>query len=83
MLGDLDQIRSMLESIISFPRNDGKLESMTLIDVVTTLQLVVDQFGDMGHKVAYDGPEHAAAMLRPDDLHRNYQPCQERGQVRR
>jgi signal transduction histidine kinase len=25
----------------------------------------------MGHKVAYDGPQHAMATLRPDDLHRS------------
>jgi signal transduction histidine kinase len=25
----------------------------------------------MGHKVAYDGPEHAMATVRPDDLHRS------------
>ena len=70
MLSDLDQMRSMLESVLSFLRNDRKLESMTLADVATTLQLVTDQFADMGHKVAYDGPEHAMATVRPDDLHR-------------
>jgi signal transduction histidine kinase len=71
MLGDLDQMRSMLESVLSFLRNNGKLESMTLVDIASMLQLVVDQFTDMGHKVAYDGPEHAMATLRPDDLHRS------------
>jgi signal transduction histidine kinase len=71
MLGDLDQMRSMLESVLSFLRNDRKFESMTLVDIATTLQLVTDQFADMGHKVAYDGPEHAMATLRPDDLHRS------------
>jgi signal transduction histidine kinase len=71
MLGDLDQMRSMLESVLSFLRNDRKFESMTLVDIATTLQLVTDQFTDMGHKVAYDGPEHAMATLRPDDLHRS------------
>jgi signal transduction histidine kinase len=25
----------------------------------------------MGHKVAYDGPRHAMATVRPDDLHRS------------
>jgi signal transduction histidine kinase len=25
----------------------------------------------MGHKLVYDGPEHAMAMVRPDDLHRS------------
>jgi signal transduction histidine kinase len=71
MLGDLDQMRSMLESVLSFLRNDRKLESMTLVDIASTLQLVTDQFADMGHKVAYDGPPHAMATLRPDDLHRS------------
>jgi signal transduction histidine kinase len=71
MLHDLDQMRSMLESVLSFLRNDRKLESMTLVDVASTLQLITDQFADMGYKVAYDGPEHAMAMVRPDDLHRS------------
>jgi len=70
MLGDLDQMRSMLESVLSFLRNDRRLEAMTLADIATTLQLVSDQFADMGHKVHYDGPEHATATVRPDDLTR-------------
>jgi signal transduction histidine kinase len=70
MLDDLDQMRAMLESVLSFLRNDRRLEAMTLTDVATTLQLVADQFSDTGRKVAYDGPAHATATLRPDDLHR-------------
>ncbi|MEH2587925.1 signal transduction histidine kinase [Bradyrhizobium sp. AZCC 1721] len=71
MLGDLDQMRSMLESVLSFLRNDRGLEAMTLVDIASTLQLVTDQFADIGHKVAYDGPAHAMATVRPDDLHRS------------
>lgn len=71
MLDDLDQMRAMLESVLSFLRNDRKLESMTLADIASTLQLITDQFGDMGRKVAYDGPAHAMATVRPDDLHRS------------
>ena len=71
MLSDLDQMRSMLESVLSFLRNDRKLEAMTLTDIATTLQLVADQFADVGHKVTYDGPEHAMATVRPDDLTRS------------
>ena len=71
MLGDLDQMRSMLESVLSFLRNDRKLESMTLVDIASALQLITDQFADMGYKIAYDGPEHAMATVRPDDLHRS------------
>ena len=71
MLDDLDQMRAMLESVLSFLRNDRRLESMTLADVASTLQLITDQFGDIGRKVAYDGPAHAMATVRPDDLHRS------------
>ena len=68
MLSDLDQMRSMLESVLSFLRNSRKLEAMTLVDVASTLQLVADQFSDMGHKVSCAGPDHAMATARPDDL---------------
>ena len=71
MMSDLDQMRSMLESVLSFLRNDRKLEAMTLTDIATTLQLVADQFADVGHRVSYEGPQHAMATVRPDDLTRS------------
>ncbi|WP_426614100.1 ATP-binding protein [Bradyrhizobium sp. McL0616] len=70
MLIDLDQMRSMLESVLSLLRNDRKIEAVTLVDIASTLQLIADQFGDMGHVVHYDGPLSATAVARPDDLHR-------------
>jgi len=70
MLVDLDQMRSMLESVLSLLRNDRKIEAVTLVDIASTLQLVADQFGDMGHVVHYEGPQSATAVARPEDLHR-------------
>jgi signal transduction histidine kinase len=70
MLSDLEQMRSMLESVLSFLRNGRRQEAMTLVDIASTLQLITDQFGDMGRMVIYDGPAHAMATVRPDDLHR-------------
>ncbi len=70
MLIDLDQMRAMLESVLSLLRNDRKVEAATLVDIASTLQLIADQFGDMGHVVRYDGPASATAAARPDDLHR-------------
>ncbi|MHC4042459.1 ATP-binding protein [Bradyrhizobium sp. 23AC] len=70
MLMDLDQMRAMLESVLSLLRNDRKVEAVTLVDIASTLQLVADQFSDMGHVVHYDGPASATAAARPDDLHR-------------
>jgi len=70
MLQDLDQMHTMLESVLSFLRSDHRRDSRTLVDVATSLQLVTNQFADMGYKVAYHGPEHAMATVRPDDLDR-------------
>jgi signal transduction histidine kinase len=70
MLADLDQMRTMLESVLSLLRNDRKVEAVTLVDIASTLQLIADQFADMGHMVSYDGPAQATAAARPDDLHR-------------
>jgi signal transduction histidine kinase len=70
MLADLDQMRAMLEQVLSFLRDDRRLAPPTLTDIATTLQLIADQFADMGHKATYIGPAHALAMVRPDDLHR-------------
>jgi len=70
MFADLDQMRSMLEAVLSFLQNDRRPEAMTLTDIASSLQLVADQFADMGHRVTYAGPDHAMATVRPDDLHR-------------
>ena len=84
MLHDLDQMRSMLKSVLSFLRNDRKLEPMTLADIATTLHLIADQFADMGHKVAYDrtGARHGHGPARRSTS-QHYQPCGECSQVRR
>ena len=71
MLADLDQMHSMLGSVLSFLRNGRKLEPMTLVDVASILELVTDQFADMGYTVGYIGPGHAMATVRPDDLLRS------------
>jgi len=70
MLRDLDQMRSMLDAVLSFLRNGRALEKMTRIDLASTLQLITDQFADLGHTVAYQGPEHAELIARPDDIRR-------------
>ena len=68
MLADINQMHLMLGSVLSFLRNGRKLEQMTLVDIASILQLVADQFTDMGHKVCYAGPDHAMAIVQPDDM---------------
>lgn len=64
---DLDQMQSMLESVLSLLRSESAAKP-TLVDVAALLQMVCDQFSDSGHAVHYLGPDRAAFIVRPDEI---------------
>ncbi|MGX1324579.1 signal transduction histidine kinase [Bradyrhizobium sp. USDA 377] len=64
---DLDQMQSMLESVLSLLRSESPVKP-TLVDVAALLQMVCEQFSDSGHEVTYSGPDRAAFVLRPDEI---------------
>lgn len=64
---DLDQMQSMLESVLSLLRSESAAKP-TLVDVAALLQMVCDQFSDCGHAVTYLGPARAASIMRPDEI---------------
>ncbi|MBR0815181.1 MULTISPECIES: ATP-binding protein [Bradyrhizobium] len=64
---DLDQMQSMLESVLSLLRSESAARP-TLVDVAALLQMVCDQFSDSGHAVHYLGPDRAAFIVRPDEI---------------
>jgi len=64
---DLDQMQSMLESVLSLLRNESPVKP-TLVDVAALLQMVCEQFSDSGFAVTYSGPDRAAFILRPDEI---------------
>ena len=64
---DLDQMQSMLESVLSLLRSESAARP-TLVDVAALLQMVCDQFSDSGHAVHYAGPDRAAFTVRPDEI---------------
>ncbi len=66
---DLDQMQSMLESVLSLLRNESAARP-TLVDVAALLQMVCDQFCDCGYAVSYSGPKRATCIVRPDDITR-------------
>ncbi|WP_315838018.1 ATP-binding protein [Bradyrhizobium prioriisuperbiae] len=70
MLRDLNQMRSMLESVLSFLRNDHTVERMTLVDLSALLHQICDQFSDLGHTIVYRGPAQLTITARPDELSR-------------
>lgn len=64
---DLDQMQSMLESVLSLLRSESPAEP-TLVDVAALLQMVCEQFSDSGFAVTYSGPDRAAFILRPNEI---------------
>ncbi|KYK46278.1 two-component sensor histidine kinase [Bradyrhizobium liaoningense] len=64
---DLDQMQSMLESVLSLLRSESAVRP-TLVDVAALLQMVCDQFSDSGYAVHYLGPDRAAFIVRPDEI---------------
>lgn len=64
---DLDQMQSMLESVLALLRGESTAKP-TLVDVAALLQMVCDQFGDSGHAVTYQGPDRAVFVVRPDEI---------------
>lgn len=70
MLHDLDQMRTMLDSVLSFLRDGRNERAAILVDAAVAVQTICDQFADMNHKVRYDGPLHVMITAQPDDLHR-------------
>jgi signal transduction histidine kinase len=64
---DLDQMQSMLESVLSLLRSESPAKP-TLVDVAALLQMVCEQFSDSGFAVTYSGPDRAAFVLRPDEI---------------
>ncbi|MDA9413704.1 histidine kinase [Bradyrhizobium sp. CCBAU 25360] len=64
---DLDQMQSMLESVLSLLRSESPVKP-TLVDVAALLQMVCEQFSDSGFAVTYSGPDRAAFVLRPDEI---------------
>jgi signal transduction histidine kinase len=70
MLRDLDHMRGMLDSVLSFLRDDAPERAATLVDLTEELHLVADQYGDLGHDVQFRGPAGVMVMARPDELHR-------------
>jgi signal transduction histidine kinase len=69
-LDDLDHMNAMVENVLNFLRDGGSRASPVAMNLSASLQTICDQFTDMGHEVAYDGPDQVVLTARHDDLHR-------------
>ncbi|MDR3536631.1 MAG: ATP-binding protein [Acetobacteraceae bacterium] len=69
---DVDDMRAMIDSALSFFRDEVQDEETTTFDFPELLRTIADDYSDQGSEIAYSGPEHATFRGRPFALKRAF-----------
>jgi signal transduction histidine kinase len=69
-LADIARIDALLTEALAFARGEAEGEQAATIDLPSLLQTLCDDFADVGHKVAYEGPDRLTLRARPEALNR-------------
>jgi signal transduction histidine kinase len=69
---DVDHMQAMIDSALSFFRDDIRDEKTTTFDFPELLRTIVDDYSDQGSAVVYHGPEHTPFRGRPFALKRAF-----------
>ncbi|WP_120010172.1 sensor histidine kinase [Teichococcus vastitatis] len=70
---DVDEMRSMVDSALSFFRDDAGQEPATSFDLPELIKTIIDDYGDQGTRIDYMGPRHARWTGRPRALRRVFE----------
>ena len=70
MLDELDMMNGMVESILSFTRDDAKQEARSLVDLSALVEGICEDAVDAGEKVTFSGPRDVTISCRPTAMRR-------------
>lgn len=70
---DVDEMRGMVDSALSFFRDDAGQEPATSFDLPELIKTIIDDYGDQGVRIGYTGPRHARWTGRPRALRRVFE----------
>jgi signal transduction histidine kinase len=70
MLRDLDQMDGMVHAALAYLREGQSSSPPGLVDVASLLQLICNDFSDLGADVTYEGPSHLLGRVHDDELQR-------------
>jgi len=70
LLRDITEMQSMMDSTLSFARDDAAVEEKTTVDLATLIKSICDDEADAGNQVQYSGPEHHNYYCRPTAMRR-------------
>jgi signal transduction histidine kinase len=70
MFDDLDIMNAMIDSTLTFARDDSRQEPRRLVDIGVLVGDICEDVADMGGKVSYVGARGVDASCRPTLVHR-------------
>ena len=70
MLDEVDMMSGMVESILSFARDDAKKEPRSLVDLTALVEGICQDAADAGEKVTFSGPRGLTISCRPTAMRR-------------
>jgi two-component system osmolarity sensor histidine kinase EnvZ len=68
----VDEMREMVDSALAFFRDDASQEPFTRFDLPELLKSIIDDYGDQGITLLYEGPDHGTHHGRPHALRRAF-----------
>ncbi|WP_338665279.1 HAMP domain-containing sensor histidine kinase [Pararoseomonas sp. SCSIO 73927] len=68
----VDEMQEMVDSALAFFRDDAGQEPFTLFDLPELLKSIIDDYGDQGVALLYEGPDQGTHHGRPHDLRRAF-----------
>jgi signal transduction histidine kinase len=70
ILETLDEMQRMIEATLAFAREEAAAEDTRTVDLAALVESLVADLVDLGHEVAFSGPERLAYACRPIGLKR-------------
>lgn len=70
MSAELDRMGDMIESILSFARNDARREPQALVDLGALVAGICEEASDNGAAVTFSGPQGVTVSCRPTAMRR-------------
>jgi signal transduction histidine kinase len=68
----VDEMQEMVDSALAFFRDDASQEPFTRFDLPQLLNSIIDDYGDQGITLIYEGPQHGPHRGRPHALRRAF-----------
>lgn len=72
LLGDVAQMRAMVEQVLVYLRDGSAAQTKVQLDLASILEGVCHEFSELGHEVVYDGPDRAVFFGNFDALQRAF-----------